>query len=158
MTRQDIREQLLDTWLEATRAALGEMAGTQVFVQAVNETWRHDGVEQFHAVVSLSSSFLQTLVLSFPLDTATNLAKRILPEAGVAVDDDLVQDCVGEIANVVAGQAKALLGGTLYQFTFSIPTVVVRTDPLQSDDCRIGPIIALNCDQGEFSLGIVLRP
>jgi chemotaxis protein CheX len=65
------------------------------------------------------------LTLIFPEATASALARRIL--AGVVDDPDpaMVRDCMGEVANVVAGQAKTLLYGTPDHFTFSPPAVAV---------------------------------
>jgi CheY-specific phosphatase CheX len=39
------------------------------------------------------------------------------------VAEDMVRDCMGEVANVVAGHAKALLVGRPSHFTLSTPTV-----------------------------------
>jgi CheY-specific phosphatase CheX len=52
------------------------------------------------------------LVLSFPDRTAAAITERVLADAKEEIDETLVRDCVGEIANVIAGQAKTLLAGT----------------------------------------------
>jgi chemotaxis protein CheX len=153
----DVRGGLVDLLLEALRATLGEMAGTEVSVLGLRQTSFQDQLDALNAVVPITSSSFRTLILSFPQDTALGLAKRILPEPE-KIDETLVQDCVAEIANVVAGQAKALLAGTPYQFTFSLPRIVEGAYPPPFEQGEIVLVIALRCDQGEFSLGIVLVP
>ena len=151
----DVRGQLVEPWLEATRAALGEMAGTEVSVKAIYKAPGQDKLGELNAVVPITSSSLRALILSFPHHTATGLARRILPEPE-NVDETLVQDCVGELANVVSGQAKALLAGTPYQFTFSLPKVVVGPNPIQLEEGETNLVIALKCDQGELALRLVI--
>ena len=64
------------------------------------------------------------LVLSFPAQTAAALAGRVLAEVAQAPDDDLVRDCMGELANVIAGQAKTLLAETPYQLLLATPSIL----------------------------------
>jgi hypothetical protein len=64
---------------------------------------------------------------------------------------------MGEIANVVAGQAKALLASTPYEFTFSLPRVAVGAssefDPGLGFNCR--NVIA-GSELGKFALQLSL--
>jgi CheY-specific phosphatase CheX len=63
---------------------------------------------------------------------------------------------VGEIANVIAGQAKAILADTPYRFTFTVPEVVAAREfrPPQSLDCLV---VAFRSDQGDFALQLFLK-
>jgi chemotaxis protein CheX len=114
---------LREAFIAAVYMAIGEMAGVQVFARSVcpNEFDEPTGV--ISAVLALKSAAVSALILRFPAPTAAALASRILVGATSEVSADLVQDCVGEIANVVAGQAKALLAGTPYHFVFTVPEV-----------------------------------
>jgi chemotaxis protein CheX len=74
------------------------------------------------------------------------------------IEDDLVWDCVAEIANVIAGQAKALLAGTPHHFSFSLPRVVTGGAP------ELGPhsgrgclVVALGTDLGEIDMQLLYR-
>jgi CheY-specific phosphatase CheX len=61
-----------------------------------------------------------SLVLS--AQAATNLAARYLP-AGTSLMPEMIDDVVGEFANVIAGQTKTLLKGTRHHFLLSTPVV-----------------------------------
>jgi chemotaxis protein CheX len=154
----EIRDRLLEPLIAATCTAVSEMASTEVVVGAVyQKTIRHT-LGDVSAVLGLMSAAGGSLVLSFPERTAAALAGRILTGVTEEVDENLIQDCVGEIANVVAGQAKALLAGTPYRFAFSLPKVVVgaghEVGPKQGLDCLI---VAFNSDPGQFFLQLFLK-
>ena len=153
----EIRDTLLEPFITATCVALGEMASTEVVVRAVYQKTVPHALGDIAAVLELLSAREGFLVLSFPERTAAALAGRILAGVAEEVDADLIRDCVGEIANVVAGQAKALLAGTPYRFAFSLPKVVVggpEFRPKQGQDCLV---VAFNSDLGEFAMQLVLE-
>jgi chemotaxis protein CheX len=153
----EIRQTLLEPFIEATRTALGEMAGTEVVVRAVLQKRLHGPLGDVAAVLGLRSALEESLVLSFPRRTAAALAGRMLAGVTQELDENLIRDCVGEIANVVAGQAKALLAGGPYHFTFGVPQVVVdgqEFPPQQGLDCLV---VAFSSDQGDFALQLFLK-
>jgi chemotaxis protein CheX len=153
----EIRDKLVEPFIRATRVALEEMARTEVVARGVYQNRGHHLLADVTAVIRLTSAIEGCLVLSFPERTAATLARRILADVSAEVDEQLTRDCIGEIGNVVAGQAKALLAGTAYQFSFSLPTVIVDAndfDPPLGLDCLI---VALNGNSGEFTLQLFLR-
>ena len=153
----EIRDTLLEPFIAATRTALAEMAGTEMVVQAVYRQTTPVEMGDIAAAVRLTSASEGLLLFIFPKGTAKALAGRILVGSAVQVDENLVRDCVGEIANVVAGQAKALLAGGLHRLAFAMPPVVATVDelrPQSSQDCLV---IALRCDAGEFAMELFLN-
>jgi len=153
---------LLEPFIAATRAAVGEMAGTEVGVRGMVQKAIHHALGDIAAIVGLSRKGSLTnaspgfLVLGFPQRTATALAGRVLTGATAEVDQKLISDCMGEIANVVAGQAKAMLAETPYRFVFALPPIVVH-----AKDFRLPPgldclMVAFTCDQGQFVLQLSL--
>jgi chemotaxis protein CheX len=153
----EVRDKLLEPFITAACTALGEMAGTEVIARAVYRKTLPPALGDIAAVVELLSAREGFLVLSFPKQTAAALAGRILAGVTKEVDEDLICDCMGEIANVVAGQAKALLADTPYRFTFSLPKVVVggrEFDPKQGQDYLV---VVFSSDLGEFAMQLVLE-
>lgn len=153
----EIRDQFLEPFITATCVALGEMAGTEAIVRAVYRKALNHALGDLAAVLEFRSTGEGFLVLSFPQRTAVALARRILTGVSEEVDEDLIRDCMGEIANVVAGQAKAMLGGTPYRFVFSLPKVMVGAKelwPRQGLDCLV---VAFSSDQGDFALQLFLE-
>jgi chemotaxis protein CheX len=154
----EVRDGFLEPFIAATRAALGEMAGIELSVWAVYQQIMQRLLGDIAAVIGLRSPTGQaSLVLGFPQRTAAALTQRILAEVTETVEEDLIRDCVGEIANVIAGQAKALMAERPIRFEFSLPQVVVNANefrPNQGLDCLV---VAFHCDQGEFALQLFVR-
>ncbi len=153
----EIQEQLLDPFIAATRAALSEMTAADIVPRW---TWHRPAspeVADISIVLRLTSAQEECLVLSFPERTATELARRMLTDVPADLDQQLIGDCLAEIGNVIAGQAKALLGGTPYQFSFSLPRIAVGADRLelpQNCDCFVISFIG---EVGEFAVQVFLR-
>ena len=153
-----VRDKLLEPLIEAARAALSEMAGVEPVVHAVYQKSMHHALGDIAAVIGLVSPAGEaSLVVSFPHRTARALAQRILAHVTQDVGEDLIRDCVGEIANVVAGQAKALLAEHPVRFEFRLPQIVVNAaefQPPKGLDCLV---VVFDCDQGEFALQLFVR-
>jgi chemotaxis protein CheX len=152
----EMRETLLDPFITATSAALGEMASTEVTVRAVFRGPACHPSESICAELKFIAGIEGSLVLMFPEHTAETLAKRMLAGVSIEVSDQLIRDCVGEIGNVVAGQAKALLAATPYRFAFSLPGVVDVKD-YQSSPGLNCLVVAFNSDVGRFTLHLFLK-
>jgi chemotaxis protein CheX len=148
----------LESFITATTVALAEMARTEVAVREVYRAAPDDAWGGVSAVLELTSATEGLLVLSFPEPVAAAIAKRVLVDVKEEINESLVRDCVGEIANVIAGQAKTLLAGTTHQLTFSLPEVVAgdnaRSRPERDRGCLV---IAFGSDLGEFTLRLVLN-
>ncbi len=151
---QQTRETLVAPFITATQVALREMANSDVEARGACYRQSADG-GAIRAVLPLTSATLEALVLSVPAETAAHLARRILAETGESVDDALVRDCLGETINVIAGQAKALLHGTPYQFTFATPQVLLG-EVGGADRPRL--VIEFTGSVGELALEVQTRP
>jgi chemotaxis protein CheX len=152
------QEQPLASFIGATIVAFTEMAITDVAVQDVYRVPADALDADISAVLTLSSMMKGTLVLGFPKRTATAVAERVLADANVEITDSLVRDCVAEIANVIAGQAKTLLAGTAHELTFSLPEVVVGNSQWIAEEAGCKTlIVAFRTDVGDFSLRLALE-
>jgi CheY-specific phosphatase CheX len=152
-----VREQLVEPFVRAIRLTLVEMAGIGVAVRAVYQTNNLEALDDVAAVVELSSATPRLLVLSFPRRSAAALAAQILSGVTQAEHEKLVGDCVGELANVVAGHAKTALAATPFKFTCSLPKVFDTSAGSPVHDRLTGrPMAILECAAGEFGLRLVL--
>lgn len=135
-----IPDELTGAFAAAVESTLREMAG----VGAVRRDPTGLTAADVTVAMGLDGDAPRWAVLLLPAGTADALARRVL--AGVAdPDGGFVRDCGAELLNVVAGQAKTLLFGTPYHFTFTTPT----TPPAGP-----GPGVALGFDSdcGPFAL------
>jgi chemotaxis protein CheX len=148
-----VREQLLDPFVTAAQVTLTEMAGTEVAVQTAYRTRHCRPLGDLAARLPMTSPTVTALVLHFPRGTATVLAGRVLAEVAAEPDEEMIRDCLGEVANVIAGQAKALLRGMPYHFTLSTPTVTAtagREAPASPNAEYLVAVLASSV--GEFAL------
>ncbi len=75
-------------------------------------------------VITFTGTVIGRAVLSFPNDVAKFVAQDYLKAD--PLPEDILPDCVGEIANVVVGRAKSEL--TQFRIRLSPPTVITGTD------------------------------
>jgi chemotaxis protein CheX len=148
-----VREALAEPLTEAVRATLQVMAGADAFVQRATPAPASGPPGDFAAVIGLRLAAGGLLALRFPAATAAALAGRVLAELGGPPDAEMARDCLGEVANVVAGQAKALLADTPHRFTFSTPRVLTGPEAdLRPEPGAVGLALAFSSDVGEFAL------
>jgi chemotaxis protein CheX len=154
----EVRQQLLEPFLWAAQVTLAEMAGVEVVVRSAYRTGEHRLLGDLAAVLPVTSPTVAALVLHFPRQTATALAGRVLAGVVAEPDEGLIRDCLGEVANVVAGQAKALLLGTPHHFTLSTPTVASAAQPVALGNPNGEHLVAvLGGAVGDFALEVCLN-
>jgi chemotaxis protein CheX len=143
----DSPNELVEAFAAAVPFALREMAGVDAVTVESRPAGADDGFGGVSAVIRLTTAGGGwDLTMHFPETTAATLARRILGGAVEEFGAELVRDCMGEVANVVAGQAKALLVGSPSHFTLGTPTV--GTGPA----CAAGGWeIRFGSDAGEFA-------
>lgn len=106
------------------------------------------------AAVRLARRLPGRLTLSLAVQTAEDLARRYLPP-GAPLTEAIIDDVVGEFANVIAGQAKTALHGTPYHYTLTLPSVV-RTRA--ADIPPAASAFALRFETGCLSVYLDLPP
>lgn len=95
-----------------------------------------------------------SLAISFPKEVILDIHKRMLHQEKTEIDE-LVQDLTGEIANMAIGGAKKLLLDKGYDFSLSLPSVIIG-DEHNIDHPYHGPKILLpfTCETGTFFVEI----
>jgi CheY-specific phosphatase CheX len=151
----ELREQFVEPFIVAVSQSFRDWPGTEVMVRSVCQQIPPRLLGDMSAEVALRGPRDITLALSFPQATATGLGDSALAGTAYDMDDSLLYDCLGELANVVAGQAKALLAGTPYHFTFGTPKVVYvdpRRGPEPGQDCLV---VVFGSQWGDFALQLI---
>lgn len=152
----ETREQILAAFLAAVETALREVAMTEGVVHATYRVAapRHRG--ELVAMLELSSAAQTCLAVELSGTTAAALAQRVLADTFPNPDAALIRDCLGELINVSAGQAKALLHGTPWQFTFGTPRVDSGAEsPIVSP--QEGLVGVMATDVGEVIVQVFLK-
>jgi chemotaxis protein CheX len=94
-----------------------------------------------------------TLIISFPQTVILDIAFRMLGEKFESVDADVI-DLVGEITNMVCGQAKQLLDEKGFNFDMARPTVFAGARPIELIAALPAIVVPFACDKGEFYVEI----
>lgn len=116
---------------------------------------------QYHisGVIGLSGRAQGSVVVSFSEQVAIQASAAMLmmdPSEFDGLNDD-VTDAVGEIANMIAGSAKAEMEE--YQLSISLPTVVVGNPPDVRFPSEVKPIaVTFQCPWGPMALQVGFSP
>jgi len=104
------------------------------------------------AVIGFSGDAVGSVILCFPFATAIKAASTF---AGIEMDKDHedFSDALGELANIVAGQAKSKLEG--FNISISLPSVIIGKEHavLRS---KQRPRLSIPCDSplGRFTVEV----
>jgi CheY-specific phosphatase CheX len=144
MSAEPLAPEAREAFTTAATLALQELMQTEALPAGES---RPLGAEVF-AEIDLRRAVPGTLVLAFPWGTLTALAGRYLP--GEELTEEILEDTAGELANVIAGQAKTMLKGTPWHFLLSTPRSGRTSRP------QAGEALRLDTDAGPFWLSIHL--
>lgn len=114
---------LINPFIESTLECLQQMAGCQpvrkrIFIKKDNEM--HGGIS---GVIGLSNGITGSCSVSFPKTLAERIICAFLGEEP-PVEEQMLNDGIGEVANMVAGGAKMRFAKSGFNFSISTPTVI----------------------------------
>ncbi|MEM8757802.1 MAG: chemotaxis protein CheX [Planctomycetota bacterium] len=106
-------------------------------------------------VIGMSGDVTGTVVLSFPLDTAQRLVTLFVGET-IEVDNPDFADAIGELVNMVSGNAKGLFSDKRVSIT--CPSVIIGENHNVSTS-KDTPCIVIPCetDCGELAIEVAIR-
>jgi len=152
-----LRARVLEPFIAGALVALREVALTDAAESNAYQCQTRRVRGDWGVTIELTSSTEGILALGFDHATAVALAKRMLAETPVAPDEALVQDCAGELANVVAGQAKACLAATPDRFTFTPPRFAPANADFARPPMQTCLVVVFNSGVGNLALQLFLR-
>ncbi len=106
-----------------------------------------------YAMIGLSGQVMGMIVIAFPQATALKIAKALTGEE-MGIDHPDLGDALGELINMVTGQAKSLFTGVVANI--SLPNVVIGSQ-MQTLDTK-QPTLVLPCDStlGRFRVEVTI--
>jgi chemotaxis protein CheX len=107
-------------------------------------------------IIGMSGDVVGSVVVSLPQDVAAKVAGRFL-SAEITPDSPDLSDAIGEIINMISGNAKSMFGGGR-RATISCPSVVVGKNHVIAIHKDI-PTVVIPCvtDCGEFTIEVSIR-
>jgi len=106
-------------------------------------------------IIGLTGKGKGAAVVSLGCETALRCAERLLGERPSAIDADVI-DAVGELANIVAGGAKAQL--QQLDMNLGLPSVITGKDHVVGFPSGMKPVcVPFECEWGPVSLQVSLK-
>ncbi|MBI5091191.1 MAG: chemotaxis protein CheX [Candidatus Hydrogenedentes bacterium] len=120
-----INVELVVPFVGATHKVFETMMSTKVQRKEVRVKNNNVMLGDITGVVGLKGQIVGTVMLSMPVSAAAKSVGRLLgEEVSGGVESETLRDGVGEITNIIAGQAKAALSTSKYKFEISTPAIV----------------------------------
>lgn len=112
-------------------------------------------LKEVSGIIGLAGETVGAVVLSFDRQTAINMAEKFAGKKFVGLTNDVI-DAVGELVNIIAGNAKKDLVD--FRIVISLPGVVTGTDAKIKWPSGI-PVITIpfTSDMGEWSVNVSFR-
>jgi chemotaxis protein CheX len=106
-------------------------------------------------VIGLSGEAQGSIALSFPKIVALKIVSALIGSEIKIVGPELT-DGIGELANIIAGNAKQHL--TEYNLSISLPNVIIGKDHVIASPSGAPTIIVpFSCTFGEFAMEVSLK-
>jgi chemotaxis protein CheX len=152
-TVMDVR--YINPFMRAIRNVFQTMLKLDVSMQKPHVKNEAKASADVSGVIGFSGDATGCVVLSFPRDVACKVASTF---AGTPIDlesPDMI-DAIGELANMVAGNAKKDFEGV--RICISLPSVVIGHDHIVSQS-RMVPRLVLPCQSplGDFYVEVAMK-
>ncbi|HOD32521.1 MAG: CheY-P phosphatase CheX [Acidobacteria bacterium ADurb.Bin340] len=109
------------------------------------------------SIIGLTGETSGSIIISVPAKLACRIASNMLMEEVTALNQS-VEDAIGEIGNIVVGDARRALIQEGYQLNISVPTVVVGTGHKISRSSSVPCIgIPFTTEFGDFEVNVGLQ-
>jgi chemotaxis protein CheX len=144
---------LIQPFINATLTVLKTMAFTEAHSKSSYLKDEKTANGDVSGVIGLTGDASGSLSVSFPEKTILTIVSNMFGERMSEVDDE-IKDAVGEITNMISGQARQELEGLGMSLESAIPTVISGKDHTIKHITTY-PILAItfSLDEGEFLSG-----
>jgi chemotaxis protein CheX len=150
-----MEEQLMRPFVDATVEVMEKMLNVTLQIGERTPKMMPFHTHDISSVISFSGTMRGVMVLSFPEPLALKFASALLGTEVVIVGPELI-DAIGELANIIAGNAKKGLEG--HSLEISIPSVVTghkHVLSLRSDSTTV--MAAFTFENQIFALEVCLE-
>lgn len=119
-----MKVEYINPFIEGTVKALEMMA--QIQAERANLQLKQDLITTYDisSIVSLTGKVEGSIIVSMPTQLACKIASNMLMEE-IGTLDESVQDAIGEMGNIIVGDARRALKDHGLDVTISLPNVVL---------------------------------
>ncbi len=147
----------INPFIESTLRSLEMMAGIKA--EKTGLELKEDLITTYDisSIIGITGETSGSIIISVPAKLACKIASNMLMEE-VTTMNQAVEDAIGEIGNIVVGDARRALIQEGYQLNISVPTVVVGTGHKISRSSNVPCIgIPFTTEYGDFEVNVGLQ-
>lgn len=115
------QQRLLDALTQSTHSIFETMCGFEMKPAGIEHTTSHRAQHDLNGIISISGKLKVTCVLSLTQELAFNVVNAFLGASPTTVNSEVI-DVVGELTNIICGNAKERLD--IQGLSLGLPTVV----------------------------------
>lgn len=153
--RRDMKVEYINPFVNALSSAFSTMLDCSTTRGAL--TLKQGGLpmHEYSGLIGLSGTAMGMVVLSLSREVATHATAAMLMATPDQVSENEIVDAVGELANMVAGAAKAKL--VEHNMSVSLPSVIKGTGSEVRFPSNVTPIcVPFTCAWGPLTLEVGL--
>lgn len=128
MERMNERISMHNTFIAAIAAAAKEnfstMCGMEIIQQPAYVKEQEEYLYDISGVISFTGAYIGVFMVRMSEATAMTITGKML-DIDVMEIDEIVQDAMGEMANLIGGGARTKLSAKGMRFDISVPTIIV---------------------------------
>jgi chemotaxis protein CheX len=119
-----MKVEFINPFIESTLRSLEMMAGINAEKTGLEIREDHITTYEISSIIGITGETSGSIIISMPAPLACRIASNMLMEEITAINSD-VMDAIGEIGNILVGDARRSLMQEGHTLNISIPTVVV---------------------------------
>jgi len=152
-----MKVEYINPFIEATLKSMEMMA--QIASTRSNLALKQDLITTYDisSIVSLNGEIEGSIILSMPKSLACKLASNMLMEE-ISELDESVQDAIGEMGNIIVGDARRTLRAMNFDVNISLPNIVLGQGHKIARKQTV-PCIAIpfHTEFGDFEVNVGLK-
>lgn len=145
----------INPFILATKSCFTTMVATEVHPETPSLKTHPYPTYDISGVIGLSGTAQGSISLSFPRVDAENFVKLMLGGITSLSEDEMV-DGIGEIVNIIAGNAKQHL--TNFDLSISLPNVIIgKKHTLSGQSGSPTIVVPFSGNNGKFAMEVSLK-
>lgn len=149
-----INPTIIKAFVHSTMNVLSTMANTQCTIGKPYLKEKNTSHYDISGIVGFTGDIIGSVVISFATDTAIKLVEQFTCEK-YTTDSDYFADAIGELSNMIAGNAKSEFG---LSASISIPSVIIGPNHSVARMSDV-PCVVIPCEtpHGKLAVEVMIK-
>jgi len=155
MKERTMNSQIATPLVQAVSEFMSSMVGVDCTIEPLAD--RVQSAAYVSGIITLTGNANGQVAVMFPREVGISLVAQLLGMNGSEVDEEILRDGIGEIANILAGSAKGKLSEVGFDLKLSLPSVVTGVcHHIDSFKSKLVGHYAITSLYGTYELGVWL--